>query len=142
VKKKDRSLQLCVDYHRLNQISTKDWYPLPLISNLLNSPCKACIYTKIDLQHAYHLVQITDGDEWKTAFQTYYGSFEWMVMPFGLSNAPAAFQRFMNNIFHDMVNVCVTIYLDDILIYSDDPTQHKKHVQEVLCQLHLHGLYA
>src|SRR6516164_4523420 len=117
-----------MDYRRLNQISTKDRYPLPLISNLLNSPCKACIYTKIDLQHAYHLVQITDGDEWKTAFQTYYGSFEWMVMPFGLSNAPAAFQRFMNNIFHDMVNVCITIYLNNILIYSNDPTQHKKHV--------------
>ena len=122
-----------MDYRGLNQISTKDWYPLPLISDLLNSPCKARIYTKIDLWHAYHLVQIADGDEWKTTFQTHYGSFEWMVMPFGLSNALAAFQHFMNDIFHDMVDVCITIYLDNILIYSDDPTQHKKHVQEVLC---------
>ena len=65
-----------------------------------------------------------------------------MVMPFGLSNAPAAFQHFMNNIFHDMVDVCVTIYLDDILIYSDDPTQDKKHVREVLRRLRLHRLYA
>src|SRR6516164_2742041 len=131
-----------MDYCGLNQISTKDWYPLPLISNLLNNPCKACIYTKINLQHAYHLVWITDSDEWKTAFQTCYGSFEWMVMSFGLSNAPAAFQHFMNNIFCDMVNVCITIYLDDILIYSDDPIQHKKHVQKVLHHLWLHGLYA
>jgi hypothetical protein len=111
-----------MNYHGLNQISTKDQYPLPLISNLLNSPCKACIYIKINLQHAYHLVWIADGDEWKTAFQTCYGFFEWMVMPFGLFNAPAAFQHFMNDIFCDMVDVCITIYLDNILIYSNNPT--------------------
>jgi len=91
VKKKDGSLRLCVDFRGLNHISKKDCYPLPLISDLLDSPCKAQVYSKIDLHHAYHLVCITDGDEWKTAFRTRYGSFEWSVMPFGLTNVPAAF---------------------------------------------------
>jgi len=91
VKKKDGSLQLCVDFRSLNKIMKKDRYPLPLISDLLDSPCKACIYTKIDLQYAYHLVRIAKGDKWKTAFRTHYGAFEWLVMPFRLTNAPAAF---------------------------------------------------
>jgi len=92
VKKKDGSLHLCVDFRGLNCISKKDRYPLPLISDLLDSPHKAWIYSKIDLCHAYHLVHIADGDEWKTAFRTRYGSFEWSVMPFGLTNALMAFQ--------------------------------------------------
>jgi len=90
------------------------------MSDLLDSPCKACIYTKIDLWHAYHLVRIAKGDKWKTAFWTCYEAFEWSVMLFELTNAPAAFQRFMNNIFSDLLNVCVVVYLDNILIYSDD----------------------
>ena len=102
---------------------------------------KARIYTTIDLQHAYHLVCIADGDEWKTAFQTCYGSFEWLVMPFGLTNAPAAFQCFMNDIFSDLLDVSVIIYLDDILIYSNNPADHKKHVCKVLRHLHENGLY-
>jgi len=122
VKKKDGSLRLCVDFRGLNRITKKDQYPLPLISDLLDSPCKACIYTKIDLRHAYHLVRIAEGDEWKTAFCTCYGAFEWSVMPFGLTNTPAAFQRFMNNVFSDLLDVCIVVYLDDILIYSDDIT--------------------
>ena len=86
IKKKDRSLRLCVDYRGLNKLTKKDHYPLPLISDLLDSPSRAKIYTKIDLRHAYHLVRITPGDEWKTAFRTRYGSYEWLVMPFGLTN--------------------------------------------------------
>jgi len=142
VKKKDGSLWLCVDFHDLNKITKKDQYPLPLISDLLDSPCKARIYTKIDLQHAYHLVRITEGDEWKTAFWTCYGTFKWSVMPFGLTNAPAAFQRFMNDVFSNLLDVCVVVYLDDILIYSNDITQHQKHVKEVLKRLQKAGLYA
>lgn len=142
VRKKDGSLRLCVDYRGLNKISRKDKYPLPLLADLLDAPRKARIYTKIDLRHAYHLVRISDGDEWKTTFRTRYGSFEWLVMPFGLTNAPAAFQRFMNDIFADMVDVSVVIYLDDILIYSDNPAEHRRHVREVLQRLRAHGLYA
>jgi len=89
------------------------------------------IYTKIDLRHAYHLVRIATGDEWKTTFRTCYGSFEWLVMPEGLTNAPAGFQRFMNDIFADMIDISVVIYLDDILIYSDNPEQHSAHVWDV-----------
>ena len=142
VRKKDGSLRLCVDFRGLNKISKKDRYPLPFISDLLTTAGKARLYTTIDLRHAYHLVRIADGDEWKTAFRTRYGSFEWLVMPFGLTNAPAAFQRFMNDIFSDLLDVHVIIYLDDILIYSDNPMDHTKHVREVLRRLRLHGLYA
>jgi len=91
VKKKDGLLCLFVDFHGLNHISKKDYYSLPLISDLLDSSCKARIYSKINLCYAYYLVRIADGDEWKTAFRTHYGSFEWSVMPFGLTNAPMAF---------------------------------------------------
>ena len=142
VKKKDGSLRLCVDFRGLNKITKKDRYPLPLISDLLSTAGKARVYTTLDLRHAYHLVRIAEGDEWKTAFRTRYGSFEWSVMPFGLTNAPAAFQRFMNDIFGDLLDVSVTVYLDDILIYSADPADHKKHVREVLRRLRKHGLYA
>ena len=89
----------------------------------------------LDLHYAYHLVHIAEGDEWKTAFRTHYGSFELMVMPFGLTNVPSAFQRFMNNIFSDLLDITVTVYLDNILIYSDDPSKHKEHVHEVLHRL-------
>ncbi len=84
---------------------------------------------------------IAEGDEWKTAFRTRYGSFEWCVMPFGLTNAPAAFQRFVNDVFADMLDVSVVVYLDDILIYSNDPTEHQEHVRKVLCRLRANGLY-
>ena len=140
--KKDGSLCLCIDFRGLNQISKKDRYPLPFISDLLSTAGKACLYTTIDLRNAYYLVRIAEGDEWKTAFRTCYGSFEWLVMPFGLTNAPSAFQRFMNDIFSDLLDVHVIIYLDDILIYSDNPVDHKKHVHEVLRCLHANGLYA
>ena len=141
IKKKDGSLWLCVDFCGLNKITKKDQYPLPLISDLLDSPHKAHIYTKINLRHVYHLVCIAEGDEWKTTFRTRYGTFKWSVMPFGLTNAPAAFQRFMNNMLSDLLDVCIVVYLDDILIYSDNIMQHRKHVKEVLKRLQKAGLY-
>ena len=100
------------------------------------------MYTKINLKHAYHLVRICEGDKWKTTFRTRYGSFEWCVMPFGLNNGPAAFQCFMNDIFSDMLDVCILVYLDDILIYLDNMEQHCEHVHEVLRCLRKNHLYA
>src|SRR5271156_6883221 len=116
--KKDGSLRLCVDFRALNKVTVKDHYPLPLISDLLNAPAPARIYLKIDLKHAYHLVRIAEGDEPKTTFRTRYGSYEWRVMPFGLTNGPVAFQRFINDVLGDLMDVCTIGYLDDILVYS------------------------
>jgi len=116
-------------------------YPFPLISNLLDSPYKAHIYTKINLWYAYHLVHIAKGDRWKTTFQTHYRAFKWLVMPFGLTNTLAAFQYFMNNMFSNLLDIYIVVYLDDILIYSNEITQHWSHIKEVLKQLHRLKLY-
>jgi hypothetical protein len=121
-----------MDFCSLNAITQKDKYLLPLITDLLDTLHAAHIYTKIDLKQVYHLVYIAKGDEWKTAFQTHYRSFEWLVMPFGLTNMPAAFQQFINNIFSDLLDICVIIYLDNILVYSEDLTLHDERVCEVL----------
>jgi RNase H-like domain found in reverse transcriptase/Reverse transcriptase (RNA-dependent DNA polymerase) len=115
---------------------------LPLTSELLDTPSRAKVFTKIDLKHTYHLFRIAAGDEWKTAFHTRYGSFEWLVMPFGLTNAPGGFQRFLNGIFSDLLDVYVIIYLNDILIFSGNKDNHFRHVSEVLKWLCKHGLYA
>ena len=142
VKKKDGSLRLCVDYRGLNKITIKDRTPLPLIGESIDRLRRAKVFTKIDLRGAYNLLRIREGDEWKTAFRTRYGHFETLVMPFGLTNAPATFQSFMNDIFRDLLDHFVVIYLDDILIYSDTPEQHTDHVTQVLERLRSHQLYA
>jgi Reverse transcriptase (RNA-dependent DNA polymerase) len=142
IKKKDGSLWLCVDFQWLNAITWKDKYPLLLTSELLDTPNRAKVFTKIDLKHAYHLIWIATRDEWKTAFHTRYRSFEWLVMPFGLTNVPGGFQRFLNGIFSVLLDVYVIIYLDDILIFSGNKDDHFQHVSKVLKQLPKHGLYA
>ena len=128
VKKKDGSLRLCVDYWALNKLTIKNRYPLPLIGTLVDQLRRAKIFTKVDLHAGYNNVHVAEGHEWKTAFRTRYGAFEYLVMPFGLTNAPSAFQFFMNNIFHNIVDVCVVSYLDDILIYSNDIESHTEHI--------------
>ncbi|KAG5718731.1 hypothetical protein E4T56_gene2681 [Termitomyces sp. T112] len=141
-KKKDRSLRLCVDYWGLNKVIKKNQYPLPLIGDLVDHLCSAKIYTKIDLCSGYNNIQIAPGHEWKTAFCTCYGLFEYLVMPFGMTNSPATFQYFINNIFHDMNDVFVIVYLENILIYSNLPKEHLEHVHHILEQLweyHLHA---
>jgi hypothetical protein len=141
-KKKDGSLRLCVDYRALNRITRKNRYPLPLISEAMDRLVGAKIYTKIDLRHAYNRIRIKAGDEWKTAFRTRYGHFEYLVMPFGLVNAPATFQGFINQVLSDFLDVFCIVYLDDILIYSDSEEEHTEHVRKVLERLLKHGLYA
>ncbi|KAE8222388.1 hypothetical protein CF319_g4403 [Tilletia indica] len=141
VKKKDGSLRLCVDYRGLNRATIKNRYPLPLLNESLEHLRHSKIFTTLDLRGAYNLVRILAGDEWKTAFRTRYGHFECLVMPFGLTNAPATFQSLMNSIFHDLLDVTVVVYLDDICIFSRDPSKHDSDVREVLRRLIKHNLY-
>src|SRR5882724_1559953 len=115
-KKKDGTLRLCMDFRNLNKITKKDHYPIPFVTNLLDQLGSAKVYTKLDLRTGYYNVRVAAGHEWKTAFRTRYGSFEFLVMPMGLTNAPATFQAFMNHIFRDMTDIFVVIYLNDILI--------------------------
>jgi hypothetical protein len=116
VPKKGGELRLCIDYRRLNKITEKDRTPLPLISETLDRLRGLKVYTKMDLRGANNLLRVKEEDVWKTAFTTRYGLFGCLVMPFGLTNAPATFQRWMNQVFQDMLDVCVVVYLDGILI--------------------------
>ncbi len=104
VGKKDGSLRPCIDYRELNNITVKNTYPLPLMSSAFERLQGASVFTKLDLRNAYHLVRIRKGDEWKTAFNTPRGHFEYLVMPFGLSNSPAVFQALVNDVLRDMVD--------------------------------------
>ena len=131
-KKKDGSLRLCVDYRGLNAITRKNRYPLPLVGDLLDRLRSAKFFTKIDLRAGYNNVRISPGHEWKTAFRTRYGSFEYLVMPFGMTNSPATFQHFMNDIFRNIANIFVIVYLDDILVFSETEEEHRVHVRRVL----------
>ena len=138
VPKKGGGLCLCVDYRGLNRVTIKNRTPLPLISKTLDRLEGAKVFTKLDLADAYHRIQIRKGDKWKTAFRTRYGHFEYLVLPFGLSNAPATFQAYINQALIGLVDVTCVIYLDDILIYSTDPARHEADVKAVLEQLRQH----
>ncbi|KAF8747991.1 hypothetical protein RHS01_11131, partial [Rhizoctonia solani] len=135
VPKKDGSCCLVVDYCCLNNWTKKNVYPLPCPDNLMAQLRGAKVFTKLDLQWGYNNVQVKEGGKWKTAFRNKYSLYESLVMTFGLTNAPAAFQHFMNKLFKDLLDVCIIIYLDDILIYSEDDTTHTQHIHEVLKRL-------
>ncbi|KAH9275223.1 hypothetical protein BASA83_002454 [Batrachochytrium salamandrivorans] len=140
VKQKDK-LRLCMDYRGLNKNTVKDRNPIPLISELLRTLSTGKIVTTLDLRGAYNLLRIKEGDESKTSFITKYGQFEFLVMPFGLANAPAQFQRMMNSLFRDVIGKHVLVYLDDIVIYSDNMSDHIVQVHNVLRVLQDNGLY-
>lgn len=135
VSKKDLSLRPCIDFRGLNNITVKNKYPLPLLDSAFTPLQGATIFTKLDLRNAYHLVRIKEGDEWKTAFKTPMGHFEYLVMPFGLTNAPAVFQSLINDVLRDFLNRFVFVYLDDILIFSQNLAEHQSHVRQVLQRL-------
>lgn len=141
VKKKDGSLRLCVDYRGLNKVTVKNRYPLPLINEMLDRLTSATVFTKLDIRNAYHRIRIAEGDEWKTAFRTRYGHFQYNVMPFGLTNAPGSFQALINDVLREYLDHFVLVYLDDILIFSDDQQQHDQHVKLVLQKLRDAGLF-
>ena len=142
VPKKDGGLRLCVDYRGLNAVTVKNRHPLPLITETLDRLCGAKVFSKLDMKDAYHALRIKAGDEWKTAFRTRYGHFEYLVMPFGLANAPATFQAYINRALAGLVDVTCVVYLDDVLIYSAEPAEHWKHVKQVLERLRQFQLYA
>lgn len=141
VKKPGGGLRFCVDYRGLNKITRKDRYPLPLIQETLRNIGKAKWFTKLDVIAAFHKIRIAEGDEWKTAFRTRYGLFEWMVTPFGLANAPSTFQRYINWALKDYLDDFCSAYVDDILVYTDGTLkEHQEHVKKVLEKLSNAGL--
>jgi hypothetical protein len=135
VKKKDDSLRFCINYQKLNNLTRKDQYLLPLISETLARIAKAKIFTKLDIRQAFHRIRMSPESEELTTFRTRYRAYKCKVLPFGLTNGPATYQRYMNNILFDYLNVFCTAYLNDILIYSEDPLEHKTHVKLVLERL-------
>ena len=140
-KKKDGTLQLCIDFWNLNHITQKNRYPIPLVTNSIDQLGSVKIYTKFDLRAGYYNVRTTSGHKWKTTFQTHYRSFEFLVMPMGLTNALATFQHFMNDIFQDMSDLFVMVYLDDILVFSESIKLHQGHVRHVLSRLWENNLH-
>ena len=140
VPKKNGKLRLCIDYRGLNNITVKNKYPLPLMDPLREQVKGATIFTKFDLRDGYYLIRIKEGDEWKMAFRTQYGQFEYKVMPFGLCNAPATFQGMINEVLQEFLDQGVVVYLDDVLIYSKDKESHIKLVRQVLTKLAQHNL--
>lgn len=141
VKKKDKSLRLCIDYRGLNDITVKNRYPLPLMTTTFELLQGAKVFTKLDLQNAYHLVRIRERDEWKTDFNTPTGHYEYLVMPFGLTNAPVVFQELVNDVLRDLLNISVFFYLDDILIFYKSMQEHVQHVKAVLQRLLENSLF-
>ncbi len=141
VAKKDGGLRPCIDYRALNNITVKFRYPLPLVPAALEHLRGATIFTKLDLRSAYNLIRIREGDEWKTAFVTPTGHYEYLVMPYGLVNAPSVFQDFMHEVLREYLHRFVLVYIDDILIYSRSLAEHRHHIAEVLQRLRQFHLF-
>ncbi|KAK1645348.1 hypothetical protein QYE76_063153 [Lolium multiflorum] len=142
VDKRDGTICLCVDYRRLNDVTIKNKYPLPKIDDLLDQMNGARIFSKIDLRTGYHPLKVRETDIPKTAFTTHYGLYEYTVMSFGLTNAPAYFMNLMNKVFMDYLDKFVMVFIDDILVYSKTAEEHEEHLRLVLGTLREHQLYA
>ena len=142
VKKKDGTWRLCVDYRQLNKVTIHNKYPLPRIEDLFDQLQGATVFSKIDLRSSYHQLRIRESDVPKTAFRTRYGHYEFLVMSFGLTNAPAAFMDLMNRVFRPYLDRFVIVFIDDILVYSRSELEHERHLGLVLQMLRWHQLYA
>jgi hypothetical protein len=142
VKKKYGTLRLCIDFQKLNKCTIKNKYPLPRIDDLFDQLRGEKIFSKIDLRAGYHQVRIKEEDIHKTTFRTRYGHYEFVVVPFGLTNAPVVFMLLMNSIFRNHLDKFFIVLLDDILIYSKFEEDHEHHLKLVLQVLREHQLYA
>ena len=132
VKKKDRSSRLCVDYWQLNKLTIKNKYPLPRIDDLLDQLRRAGVFSKIELRSRYHQILVKPEYVKKTAFRSRYGHYEYVVIPFGVTNAPAVFMDYMNWIFRPYLDQFVVVFIDYILIYSRNREEHAEHLRVVL----------
>ena len=135
VKNPGGGLQFCVDYCRLNEISGNNSYPIPRIDETFRTIAIAKYISKVDVISAFHRIRVKKGDEWKTAFNTRFGLYEWLVTPFGLTGAPATFQRYINWVLRDELDVCCSAYLDDVVIYSDTQKEHRDVVLRIIRKL-------
>jgi hypothetical protein len=142
VHKKDGTLRMCVDYRALNKAMVKNEYPLPRIDHLFDHLSGAKVFSRIDLRSGYYQIRITEGDKEKTTCCTRYGSYEFLVIPFGLTNAPATFCTLMNDIFWEWLDDFVVVYIDDILIYSGSLEEHAECLRKVFQRLRENKLYA
>ncbi|KAJ4820047.1 polyprotein [Rhynchospora pubera] len=142
VRKKDGSLRLCIDYRELNKVTIPNRYPLPRIDDLFDQLQGSQVFSKIDLRSGYHQLRIRPDDIPKTAFRTRYRHYEFLVMSFGLTNAPAYFMNLMNKVFEEYLDSFVVVFIDDILIYSKSTEDHEHHLRLVLQRLREHELYA
>ena len=142
VKKKDGTMLMCIDYRELNKVTIKNKYPLPRIDDLFDQLKGATVFSKIDLRSGYHQLKIRENDIPKTAFRSRYGHYEFLVMSFGLTNAPAAFMDLMNRVFKEFLDRFVIVFIDDILVYSKSAEEHEEHLRLILQTLRDHQLFA
>jgi hypothetical protein len=141
VKKKDGRLRLCIDYMKLNKVTISNKYSLPRIDDLFDQLRGATIFSKIELRYGYHQVEIKDEDIYKTNFRMRYGDYEFVVVPFGLTNAPSTFMFLMNNVLSKFLDRFVLVFIDDILIYYKNREEHEEHIKLVIQVIRENHLY-
>ena len=141
-KKKNDKLRICIDYRALNSQTIQNRYALPRIDELFDHLHGTKVFSKLDLTSGYYQIAVKPKDHYKTAFRTRYDHYEFNIMPFELTNAPATFQTLINDIFRDLLDVCIIVYLDDILVYSKNKEEHEQHLRQILQRLKDNQLYA